>query len=145
MIMGTPPGDARRDQVLARYGIGAMVVNGFEYNSGVIYPLVLAMAEPAESDWKLVYDDAAALVFVKQLPPGVVALDKGRVFDHLENECRLHVERAPEFSLCARTLANYFLRLGDRARARSLLALYFEHPYGDDPEVRRAYLDLLRQ
>ena len=66
------------------------------------------------------------------------------MIDHLENECRLHVERDPEFSLCARTLANFFLKSGNRARARALLALYFEHPYADDPEARRAYLDLLQ-
>jgi hypothetical protein len=144
MIMGTPPGDPRRDQTLARYGVGAMVVNGFEYNSGTLYPLVAAMAGPAESGWVLVYDDPQALVFVRQAPAGVEALDKGRVIDHLENECRLHVERDPEFSLCARTLANLFLQAGNRARARSLLGFYLEHPYADDPEARRAYLDLLQ-
>ena len=145
MIMGTPPGDTRRDQTLARYGVGAMVVNGFEYNSGTLYPVVLAMADPAESGWKLVYDDPQALVFVRQPPAGIEALDKGRVVDHLENECRLHVERDPEFSLCARTLANLFLKSGNRARARRLLGLYLKHPYADDPEARRVYLDLLRQ
>lgn len=145
MIMGTPPGDARRDQTLARYGVGAMVVNGFEYNSGTLYPVVLAMTDPAESGWKLVYDDPQALVFVRQPPAGIEALDKSRVVDHLENECRLHVERDPEFSLCARTLADLFLKSGNRARARGLLGLYLEHPYADDPEARRVYLDLLRQ
>ena len=73
MIMGTPSGDPRRDQTLARYGVGAMVVNGFEYNSGTLYPLVLAMAEPADSGWKLVYDDPQSLVFTRQAPAGVEA------------------------------------------------------------------------
>ena len=145
MIMGTPPGDARRDRTLARYGVGAMAVNGFEYNSGVIYPVVLAMTAPSESEWKLVYDDPAALVFMRQPPAGIEALDKSRVIDHLENECRLHVERDPEFSLCARTLANLFLKSGNRARARAWLGFYLEHPYADDPEARRAYLELLQR
>jgi hypothetical protein len=144
MIMGTPPGDPRRDQTLARYGVGAIVVNGFEYNWGTLYPLVPAMAEPEESGWKLVYDDPQSLVFVRQTPAGVEELDKGRVIDHLENECRLHVERDPLYSLCARTLANFFLESGNRARARALLTLYFEHLYADDPEARQVYLDLLQ-
>jgi hypothetical protein len=145
MIMGTPSADARRDQMLARYRVGAIVLNGFEYNSGTLYPIALALADPSEADWKLVYDDPQALVFLRQLPPGVEALPKSRIIDHLVSECTLHVERDPEFSLCARTLGNLFLRSGDKARARSILSLYLDHPYGDDPEVRRAYMDLLRQ
>ena len=145
MITGTPSGDPRRDQALARYHVGAIVVNAFEYNSGILYPVALALADPSESDWKLVYDDPEALVFLRELPPGVGPLPKSRIVDHLVNECTVHVERDPEFSLCARTLGNLFLRAGDRARARSILSLYLAHPYGDDPEVRRAYMDLLRR
>jgi hypothetical protein len=143
-ILGTPPGDPRRDQTLARYGIGAMVVNSFEYNSGVLYPLVPALVEPAEAQWKLVYRDAQSLVFLRDVPDGLSVLDKRGVVDHLEEECTLHVERDPEFSLCARTLGDLFLRFGDRARARRALGLYLAHPYADDPEARRAYADLLR-
>lgn len=145
MIMGTPSGDPRRDQTIARYNVGAIVLNAFEYNSGTLYPIVLALADPSEADWKLVYDDPQSLVFVRQLPPGVEPLPKSRIVDHLMNECTEHVERAPEFSLCARTLGNLFLRSGDRARARSILSLYLQHPYGDDPDVRRAYMELIRQ
>ena len=46
MILGAPPGDPRRDRTLARYGVGAIVVNAFEYNSGTLYPLVLAWQRP---------------------------------------------------------------------------------------------------
>ncbi len=144
MIMGTPPGDPRRDRTLARYRIGAIALNAFEYNSGVLYPLALALAQPGESDWKLVYDDPAAMVFLRDVPPGVPVLDKSRIFDHLEAECTLHVNRDPEFSLCARTLADLFLRAGDPARARRNLALYLEHPYGDDPQARQMYLRLVQ-
>jgi hypothetical protein len=143
-ILGTPPGDPRRDETLARYGIGAIVINSFEYNSGLLYPLVPALVQPAEAQWKLVYQDAQSLVFLRDVPDGVAVLDKGGMADHLEAECTLHVERDPEFSLCARTLGDLFLRFGDRARARRALALYLAHPYADDPDARRAYADLLR-
>jgi len=145
LIMGTAPADARRDQALARYGIGAIVLNGFEYNSGTLYPIVVALGDPSESEWKLAYDDAQALVFLRQLPPGVEALPKSRIVDHLEAECRLHVERDPEFSLCARTLADLFLKAGARDRARTMLSLYLEHPYAEDPEAQRTYRELLRR
>lgn len=144
LVMGTPPGDPRRDSTLAHYGVDAIALNGFEYNSGIIYPVALALAEPAESDWKLVYDDPAAMVFLRNPPPGIPALDKSRILDHLEAECALHVARDPEFSLCARTLGDVFLRLGDRARARRNLALYLDHPYDNDPRPRQEYLQLLQ-
>jgi hypothetical protein len=145
MIMGTPPGDQRRDDTLARYQIGAIAINAFEYSSGVLYPLALALTQPGESNWKLVYDDPAAMVFLRDPPPGVPILDKARIFDHLESECALHVSRDPAFPLCARTLGEFFLQAGDPHRARRNLALYLEHPYGDDPQARQQYLQLLQR
>jgi hypothetical protein len=145
MIMGTPPGDPRRDETLSRYRIGAIAINAFEYSSGVLYPLALALTQPGESNWKLVYDDPAAMVFLRDAPPGVPALDKARIFDHLESECALHVSRDPAFPLCARTLGEFFLQARDPIRARRNLALYLQHPYGDDPQARQQYLQLLQQ
>jgi hypothetical protein len=145
MIMGTPPGDQRRDDTLARYQIGAIAINAFEYSSGVLYPLALALSQPGESSWKLVYDDPAAMVFLRDPPPGVPELGKARIFDHLESECALHVSRDPSFPLCARTLGEFFLQAGDPIRARRNLALYLQHPYGDDPQARQQYLQLLQR
>jgi hypothetical protein len=143
-ILGTPAGDPLRKEALARYGVNAIVVNSFEYNSGALYAIVPAMTQPGESDWKLVYEDPQALVFLRGPAPDMPILDKSRILDHLEAECRLHVERDPAFSLCARTLGDLFLRSGDPARARRALALYLEHPYADDPEARRVYQQLLQ-
>jgi hypothetical protein len=145
MIMGTPPDDPRRDETLSRYRIGAIAINAFEYSSGVLYPLALALAQPGESAWKLVYDDPAAMLFLRDAPPGVPALDKSQIFDHLESECALHVSRDPSFPLCARTLGELFLQAGDPVRARRSLALYLEHPAGDDPQARQQYLQLLQR
>ena len=138
LIMGTPPGDPRREATLAKYGIDAILVNSFEYNSGVLYPVVLALAQMPE--WNLVYDDPAGMLFVRNGQP---ALEKSRISAHLEAECSLHIEHSPEFSLCARTLGDLFLRSGDRDAARRMLGLYLAHPYADDPDARRAYQQLL--
>jgi len=42
-------------------------------------------------------------------------------------------------------LANLLLKSGARTRGRAMLSLYLEHPYGDDPEARQAYMDLVRR
>ena len=144
-VLGAPPGDPGRDRLLEKYGAGAIAINGFEYNSGVLYPLVLALAQPAEDAWKLVFEDPQSMVFLRDVPAGMPVLDKRAIVDHLEAECRLHVDHAPEFSLCARTLAGLAMRSGDRERARRMLGFYLEHPYGDDPEARRAYAQMLGQ
>ncbi len=144
-ILGTPAGDPLRQEAFSRYGVNAIVVNSFEYNAGALYALVPALAQPAEAGWKLVFEDPQSLVFFREPPPTVPVLDKVRIVDHLEAECRLHVERDPAFPLCARTLGDLFLRSGDRVRARRALALYFEHPIAADPDARRAYQQLLQQ
>ena len=138
-ILAAPPNEPSRAALLAKYGIGAIVVNAFEYNGGTLYPLVLALP-----DWKLVYEDPQALVFLRDLPPGMPALDASRLYDHLDAECRMHVEHDPDLPGCARTLGDYFLRSGDRARARRALELYLQHPYPGDTDARRAYMELSR-
>jgi hypothetical protein len=42
-------------------------------------------------------------------------------------------------------LADFFLRAGDPTRARRNLALYLDHPYGDDPAARQMYLQLIQK
>jgi hypothetical protein len=138
-ILGSPVGDPSRGQLLDRYGVGAIAVNGFEYNSGVLYPLVLALAQTSSDAWKLVYQDSQAMLFLRAVPPGMPVLDKRLMADHLETECRTHIEHAPDFSLCARTLADLAMRAGDNPRAARMLELYLAHPYADDPEARQAY------
>lgn len=128
-----------RRQLLERYGVGAIVANAFEYTTGVVYPLVLALADPAETEWQLVYQDPQALVFLRRPPSDLTPLDKSRVADHLEAECRTHIEKDPELSLCARTLGFLFLRAGDPGRARRSFELYLANAGEPDPEAESTY------
>jgi hypothetical protein len=144
-ILSAPAGDPARARLLDRYQVGAILMNSFEYYSGDLYNLSLALSDPAQADWKLVYEDAQAAVFLRDVPADVPILDKRRMPDHFEAECTMHVERDPEFSLCARRFGEICLRTGDRVRARRILGLYLEHPYAGAPDeaVRRAYVQLL--
>jgi len=144
-ILGSPPADPGRQRAFEQYGITAIVANGFEYNSGALYPLLPTMISPHVTGWHLVYEDPQAVVFVRDVPPGVTELPPARLGLHLEAECLMHVEHDPDFSLCARTLGDLFMRAHDRVRARRWLRYYLDHPYGDDPAAQRAYMQLFQQ
>jgi hypothetical protein len=132
-----------RAQLLDRYGIQAVAMNTFEYNSGAVYPLALALAK---SDWQLVYDDAQTLVFLRHPLAATPAFEDKvqHVLTHMDNECIANIEHAPDASLCARTLADFWMRSGDKARALRMLQLYLAHAMDRDPDAERALQQLSR-
>ena len=88
---GLPSGE----DLLNRYGVQVIVMNTFEYATGPVYLLAPALADPAQTAWKLVYNDAQALVFMRTPPPGVQPLNSLDVLTHMEDECGLHLEHEP--------------------------------------------------
>ncbi len=126
-------------QLLARYGVQTLVMNGFEYSLGLTYNLAPALSDPQQTDWKLVYGDSAAMVFVRQLPPGVAAQPSSRVFDYLEQECDAHLTHEPKYPACARALGQVFAKTGDFRRARRWLGRYIALKREPDPEAEDAW------
>jgi hypothetical protein len=130
----TPP----RSELLERYSVDSIVMNSFEYVTGTVYPLALALGNPEVAEWKLAYEDPQSLVFLRNLPPGVEEIPKARrVIDHMEAECALHVQYEPDEPICARTLAELSLWAGDKERARRMLGLYLAHRTEPDPAVEQ--------
>ncbi len=129
-----------RAELLDRYGIQAVVMNTFEYNTGGIYALAMALAKAPSSDWQLAYDDAQTLIFLRHPPAGTpVFADKvQRVLDHLDTECTVNIQHSPLAYLCARTMGDYWMRAGDMRRARGMLQLYLDHAIYKDPVVEAA-------
>ncbi len=101
MVIGTPPGDPRRTQTLDHFGVGAIVMNAFEYNSGVLYPLALDLARPGQTEWKLVYDDPAAMVFARSVPPGAAELPSRELWTTWKPSARSTWSGNPDYR-CAR-------------------------------------------
>jgi len=138
---------ALRRRLAEQYDIGFVVMNGFEYVSGVVYPLILELGDPGEDAWKLVYSDAKAVIFARDTPANAELIvahsqPKSGVTEHLDASCRLYIENSPDLPSCARTLGFLYLRAGDRDRARAALELYLSHwPYGD-PEAQQALQSL---
>ncbi len=136
-------GGKSAEELLRQYGVEVIVMNGFEYVTGNVYLLAPALADPRQADWKLVYSDPQAMVFMRQPPPGVQPLPSLRVLDHLEAECDLHIRHEPQYPRCARSLGQVFLKVGDPARARRWIGTYLSLPHEPDPEAEDAYRRLL--
>jgi hypothetical protein len=126
-----------RAELLNHYGVRTVVMNTFQYNTGAVYTLAEALANPATADWQLVYDDAQSLIFVLQPPPGTPAFaDKAQhMLEHLETECTTNIEHSPLAYNCAKTLADFWLRANDAVRARRMLRLYLDHTLYRDVEA----------
>jgi hypothetical protein len=135
-------GGPTAQELLDRYGIRTIVMNGFEYAEGLAYNLPLSLSGD-QTKWKLVYTDPQAVVFMRDPPPGVEPLPGSAVFEHLEAECALHIERDPNLTLCARAMGQIFTRTRDLARARKWLGFYLSMPHVPDPEAEQAYANLL--
>ena len=132
----------RRD-LLDRYGVQVVVMNTLDWVSGALYPLAIALGNPTDNEWQLVYEDAQDVVFVRRPPPGTPVLDNkfGRLLRHLNTECAAYIEHSPETPLCARTLADYWARNQAVGLARRMLRLYLAHARTRDAKAE----ELLRR
>jgi len=137
-------GGKSAQELLDQYGVQAIVMNTFEYNHGLVYLLAPALADPHQTEWKLVFSDEAAIVLMRQPPPGVEPLDSLGILNHMEAECSLHLEHEPQLPRCARAMAQVFAQVGDQPRARRWLGIYLEHPHEPDAAAESAYQKLLR-
>jgi hypothetical protein len=126
-----------RDELLNRYGVQVVVMNTMDYVSGALYPLALFLADPSNTEWDLVYEDTQAVIFQRHSPqPNKL----GRVLRHFDKECAAYIENSPDDPLCARTLAQYWLRNQVKDSARRMLVLYLAHRR--DPQAERLLREL---
>ncbi len=125
-------------QLLDQYKIETIVMDTFEHREGYVYLLAPALADPQQSEWRLVYTDPAAIVLMRHPPPGVHTLPPERILDHMESECAMHLDHEPQRPQCARALAQIFT-VDDPHRALRWLGIYLDHPHAPDPDAESAY------
>jgi hypothetical protein len=119
---GTPSGaDLQR-----KYGIDIMMVPGFD-SLGSAYYLAVALADPSQKEWKLVYQDNKGVIFMRSPPPGMPVLNSLDALVSMESQCNFIMDHGG-FAGCASTLANVFSTIGDTQRAAKWARLYREHP-----------------
>lgn len=129
-------------QLLDKYGVEVVVMNPFEYTTGLMYMIAPVLDDPAGMDWKLVYAGADAMVFLRHPPQGMPVLAPSQILDAMESGCRMHIEHEPQFPDCADTLGQMFLTNGYRGHAVRWLRTYLAHEPGDS-KVKQEYVQLL--
>ena len=104
-----------------------IVMNGFEYVSGDLYWLASSLADPDQTQWKLVFSDSQALVFLRNPRSDMRVLDSLDALAGLEAQCEYHIQHAPQFAGCAGALAQLFSQAEDLHRERKWLGIYLDH------------------
>lgn len=128
--------------LLDRYGIEVIVLNGFEANSGEPYMLPVMLSNPAQTDWKLVFADGQATVFLRNPPAGMPVLPSQSALDSLESQCEVILANDQERPRCARGLGRLFARMGDLSRARRWMGTYLERRKDANPADDRLFQQL---
>lgn len=134
MIQDSPPADGISGrELLERYGVEVIVLNGFEANSGNPYMLAVMLSNPAEKEWSLVYQDAQGAIFMRHPPPDLPKLPLQDALTSLEAQCRVILANDSERPRCARGLGRLFARMGATGRARLWMGTYLEHRKDQNP------------
>jgi hypothetical protein len=106
------------EELLRDYGIDVIVMDGFEFNTGKPYLLPAALSDPSQKEWKLVYQDAQAVIYMKNPPPGVQPLNNFDALASFEQQCQQYVEHSGGQTACTGGLAHLFQTIGDTPRAQ---------------------------
>lgn len=110
--------DDQAQELLKKYGIEVILTNAFEAISGSPYFLPAALSDPSQKEWKLVYRDEQAVIFMRNPPPGVQPINNYEALASAEMQCSEYIRHDPNHTLCAGGLADLFSRIGDTVRAQ---------------------------
>ena len=102
------------EQLLKDYGIDIIFMEGFDPIGGTAYYLPAALADPAQKEWKLVFQDLHAVIYMRNPPPGVPVLPSLDALRAMEEQCLFWVRNGQP--LCSRGMVDIFQRIGDRER-----------------------------
>lgn len=124
-------------ELLEKYRIQVLVLEGFDRFSGKVYLLPAALADPHQQEWKLVYADSKGVVFMRHPPAGVQPLNSLEALGSIEGQCREQVQHDPARPRCARGIGELYAQIGNGAGARQWLQFYLDHRAESDPDAER--------
>ena len=117
-------GGKSSEELLAKYGIEVLVLDGFDRFTGRIHTLAAALADPKQTEWKLVQADNRSIVFMRQPPPGVQPLDNSLALESIGTQCQQRIEHDPKQPACASGIADFYRLMGDKAQAAQWMSYY---------------------
>jgi hypothetical protein len=129
--VGGPSGE----ELLRRYGIDIIAMNCFQIGNGDVYLLPAALADPSQKEWKLVYHDAQAVIFMRNPPAGVPVLNSLEALGSMDEQCNTTLDHTPWQPGCARSLGLLYSRIGGTSNAVRWLATYRQYVSRPDTEV----------
>ena len=135
----TAPGQKTPFQLLDQYGVDTILITGYEYFTGSPHFLIAILADPKQTDWKLVFQDSQAMIFMRHPPPGVQPLPNIAALASMQAQCAAHIALVPAEPLCARETCKLYEHLGDLNQARAWMAYYLEHKKEPDPEAETEF------
>ena len=143
LINSDSTGSQSSEKLLQKYGIQMVIAEGFDYLSGQAYPLVVELADPGNTEWKLVYSDSKSVIFMRHPPPGVEPRNSQEaLLESLDAQCSEHMKHDPARPFCSRGLAEVYAFTGNVEQARRSMEYYLEHRTRPDPEAEQTYQSL---
>jgi hypothetical protein len=94
-------GGKSSEELLNKYGIEVLVLDGFDRFSGKVHTLAAALSDPRQTEWKLVQADDRSIVFMRHPPPGVKPLNNSLALTSIETQCQQQIEHDPKQPACA--------------------------------------------
>ncbi len=91
-------------QLLDKYGVETIVLDGFEFTSGEPFRLVPVLALSTPVEWHLVYWDATATIFMRHPPPDMPLLQNAYALNSMEAQCESYTAHDPYHPRCSRGL-----------------------------------------
>jgi hypothetical protein len=117
-------GGKSADELLNKYGIDVIVLDGFDRFTGKVHTLAAALSDPAQTEWKLMLADEQSTLFMRHPPAGVQPLNSLDALTSIENQCRVQVEHDPTKPNCAKGIADLYSLIGQTARANQWMTFY---------------------
>jgi hypothetical protein len=110
------------EELLKEYGVDIIVMDGFEPVSGMANYLPAALADPKQTEWKLVYRDVHDVIYMRHPPPDVPVLNTFDALAGMEEQCQYQVDH--DSPACTKGMIDVFSRIGDQARLRKWMSIY---------------------
>ncbi|MEO8597104.1 MAG: hypothetical protein ABI759_27545 [Candidatus Solibacter sp.] len=117
-------GGKSADQLLEQYGIEVLVLDGFDRFTGRIHTLAAALADPKQTEWKLVQADERSVMFMRNPPAGTQPLPNLQALQSIETQCQQQIDHDPRRPACARGIADFYALIGEKGRAAQWMNYY---------------------